>query len=45
MFVTAYSVHEVNFGLGPFQPTEVVLENGPEKGIFSLFSNYMFLES
>ena len=26
-----HEVHEVNFGLRPFQPSEVVLENGPEK--------------
>ena len=30
---------------GSFQPLEHVLENGPEKWFFLLFSNYMFLES
>ena len=30
---------------GPFQPTELVLENGFENWIFWLFSNAMFLES
>ena len=33
------------FCFGPFQPAEVVLQNWPEKWIFWLFSNTMFLES
>ena len=33
------------FFSGPFQPTELVLENRPEKWNFWLFSNRIFLES